>query len=108
MKTFHPIAAATIAVSSALLFAAPLSAETITRTQTVRTADLDLSRPSHVTRLDRRIARAAQDVCGPASTFDVVGQNETRRCRVNLERRLSPQRDRLVTAALPITIAAAR
>jgi UrcA family protein len=103
MKIIFSIAAAMIAFASA-----PLPAQTVTNTQVVRHADLDLSRAAHVARLDRRLNRAAREVCGSASSIDVAGQNANRRCVMTLRRSLAPQRNRLVAAARPVDFATAR
>lgn len=103
MKTIFLVAAAIIAFASA-----PLPAETVTRTQVVRHADLDLSRAAHVARLGRRLDRAAREVCGTASSIDLAGQNDDRRCVATLRRSLAPQRDHLVAAARPVNVATTR
>jgi UrcA family protein len=52
----------------------------------VQHSDLDLRTEAGTKALDRRIWRAAVDVCGSASDFDLEGKNNVRECR--LETRL--------------------
>ena len=49
--------------------------------QVVASADLDLASQGGVRRLDRRIAAAAADLCGPMSDADPAGKDAVRRCR---------------------------
>ena len=44
-------------------------------------SDLDLTRTEDRARLDRRIRRAIDDVCGSPSTFDLAGQKDLSACR---------------------------
>lgn len=76
MKTLLPFAAL-----AALLPLTPIQAETPTRTQVVAYADLDLASADGRAKLDRRIKRAAAEVCGTASDFDLVGLNDVQSCR---------------------------
>jgi len=79
MKTSH-----LLAVLAACITASPVLAQTadrITVTASVRHADLDLSREAGRRTLEARIRHAAVDVCGDASSADLRGGNEVRRCR---------------------------
>lgn len=58
--------------------AEPLSVER----RVVATADLDLSSAAGRAALDRRLARAAAQVCGKAADIDLAGRNAVRACRV--------------------------
>ena len=76
MKILIPFAAL-----AALLPLAPAHAEPATRSQVVAYADLDLASADGRAKLDRRIKRAAAEVCGTASDFDLVGLNDVQECR---------------------------
>lgn len=89
--------------------AAPAAAEPATVTHIVRTADLDLGSEAGRKALDRRISRAAIDVCGEASEADLEGQNAVRLCRDDVIAEASQRRDQLLAAAQsgrPIILAA--
>ena len=75
---------------------------------TVQTADLDLSSAKGQQLLDRRLSRAVKQVCGTASSADLAGQNEVRRCRVDTLASLSDEREQRIAAASskPIQVAA--
>jgi UrcA family protein len=82
MKTlFAAIALAGIALSAAASHAGPAPS------QTLKVADLDLSHPGDVTKLARRITRAAAEVCavkqGDAAPSAYA---EARECRVRATR----------------------
>ncbi|NJR79312.1 UrcA family protein [Sphingomonas corticis] len=77
----------------------PVTAETVQATRTVAVHDLDLSRPGHRTRLDRRLTLAARDVCGEASALDLVGKRRVQRCRIDVLERARPARDRALARA---------
>lgn len=77
----------------------------------VQTADLDLSSDRGQRELDRRIARAAREVCGQVSDVDLAGQNDARKCVVDTVAGATSQREQLLAAArtgTPIQIALAR
>jgi UrcA family protein len=84
-----------IAALAACSFVLPTSAPA-EKHVLVRSGDLDLKVPHDVVRLDRRIARAAGEVCGPISTSDLVGMNRRRRCTRASIAAARPQRDRAV------------
>ena len=52
--------------------------------RTVITADLDLTTANGREALDRRLVRAAADVCGAAAQVDLDGRNAVRACRVEV------------------------
>lgn len=62
------------------LAAEPLPVES----RTVITADLDLTTANGREALDRRLVRAAADVCGAAAQVDLDGRNAVRACRVEV------------------------
>ena len=81
----------------------------ITATSTVRTADLDLGSADGQRELDRRIVRAAYEVCGEASDVDLEGKNDVRQCRAETVAAATAQRQQLVAIArtgAPIIVAA--
>jgi UrcA family protein len=85
--------------------------EPVTVTSIVRTADLDLSNDSGQRELDRRIVRAAREVCGEASNVDLEGGNAVRQCREDTIALATSQREQLLAAARtgsPIVVASAR
>ncbi len=85
--------------------------EPVTVTSIVRTADLDLSNDSGQRELDRRIVRAAREVCGGASNVDLEGGNAVRQCREDTIALATSQREQLLAAARtgsPIVVASAR
>lgn len=87
------------------------ASEPATVTSIVPTADLDLSSADGQRQLDRRIARAAREVCGSVSDADLEGRNEVRRCRAETIAAATSQRDHLLAAArngAPILVASAR
>jgi len=101
MKLLLALAAAATLTAPAIAqpAAAPVSV-------VVSLADLDLSGAAGHRRLDRRIARAAQAACGPASTVDLVGQRRVRDCRITAAASVTPQRDAALAQA-PIAVASA-
>ena len=61
--------------------------------------------------LDRRIVRAAREVCGEASNVDLEGGNAVRQCREETIALAASQREQLLAAARsgsPIVVASAR
>ena len=66
---------------------------------TVRTADLDLATPSGVARLDRRIDRAVEEICGTAVAADLDGLAAIGRCRAATMKSVSGQRAMLIAHA---------
>jgi len=100
--------AITIVLGSALITAAAIKAvpafaepapQIDLAVSKVATADLDLSSDRGLKTLDQRLARAARDVCGQASPFDLEGKNAVRKCREETFARALLQRD----AALAVT-----
>lgn len=84
------------------LAAAPALAQSEAPAQTrivVGTADLDLTNAAGQRALDRRLAHAVVEACGAASTVDLAGSNDIRRCRVDISARIAADRDRLVQLA---------
>lgn len=98
------------AALAAVLLAAPVSAEpaAASRTEIVRTVDLDLGTAAGIATLDQRIRLAAETVCGPTSAVDLAGTNDSRHCQARLIAALRPQRDRLVEGAAGSTRLARR
>ncbi|MCW6529742.1 UrcA family protein [Sphingomonas sp. MMSM20] len=95
MKTILSLAALAAAVVGAPAFAqsdAPLPSVS------VRHADLDLSNPRDVKRLDYRIVHAVTGVCGTASSADPEGQTNVQRCRVETLAAANTQRAALLAA----------
>ena len=89
--------------------ATPALAEApVIATSTVQTADLDLSTSKGQQALDRRLQRAANEVCGIASDADLEGKNEVRRCRADTLASVANERDQRIAAASsqPIEVAA--
>ena len=85
--------------------------EPVTVTSIVRTADLDLSTAKGQRELDRRIVRAAREVCGAPSDVDLEGKNDVRHCREQTIAQAASQREQLLAAAKsgsPILVASAR
>ena len=76
MKILIPFAAL-----AALLPLASVSAEPPPRSLAVGYGDLDIVSAEGRAKLERRVQRAADEVCGGASDLDLAGQNEMRRCR---------------------------
>lgn len=80
-------------------------------TSIIRTADLDLSKADGRLELQRRIVRAAYEVCGTASDVDLEGKNAVRQCREDTISQAGVQREKLFAAARagrPIVVASAR
>ena len=85
--------------------------EPVAVTSVVRTADLDLSNADGRLELQRRIVRAAYEVCGTASDVDLEGKNAVRQCRDETISQAAIQREQLFAAAnagSPIVVASAR
>ena len=86
-----------LALLALILAAAPAAAEP--SAATVRTADLDLSTPAGIARLDRRIERAIDLLCGTAFPTDLDAQAEIGRCRAETMKSVSSRRAMLVARA---------
>ena len=95
LKSIHSAFLLT-ALIAAPVFAEPAPAQ---NKVIVRTSDLNLSTALGQRRLDRRLAHAVVDVCGVASTADLAGSNEVRRCRDDTASRLLTDRGRLIAVA---------
>ena len=96
-------------IATLLAFTAnPVLAEPVIATSTVETADLDLSSAKGQRALDRRLALAVKEVCGPSSDVDIAGKNEVRRCRVDTLAKVATERDERIARASrePIEVAA--
>ena len=86
------LAAAAVGAPAVAQTAAPLPSVS------VRHADLDLSNPRDVKRLDYRIVHAVTGVCGDASSAYPSGQNDVQRCRVETLAAANAQRSALLAA----------
>lgn len=83
------LAAAALAVAS---IAAPAGAQDRVVAVTVAHNDLNLTDASDVARFDRRIARAAREVCGIPSTADLTGRRKQGACARDFVTRAAPAR----------------
>ena len=79
MKTLISLAA--LAAIMPFAPAAAQSLPTPAASRTVAYGDLDLGSAAGRATLERRVRRAALDVCGVPSGADLVGQNDTHACR---------------------------
>ena len=97
----------TLAALAAATLAAPALAEQpqTAATQSVHYADLDLSKPGDVQRLDLRINRAARWACGDVSNFDPAGQNQADTCRRDMVAKLAPVRDAAIRSSTRVQLA---
>lgn len=103
MKTLIPFAAL-----AALLPLVPATAAPPARSQVVAFDDLDLASPGGRAKLDLRLHRAARDVCGEASSFDLVGQNAVSRCQTDTVAAASQTLAQVLNRARPARVAVAR
>ena len=113
MKQALLITLASALITGAAIVAAPALAEPTldTNISLVRTADLDLASADGQRQLDRRLAKAARDVCGEASDADISGKNDVRRCRDETLANVREQREAIAAAAMRdavIAVVAAR
>jgi UrcA family protein len=111
MKNIALFALALIASAATIAPTASQASEPAAVTSVVQTADLDLATGSGQRELDRRIVRAAREVCGIASDADLVGKNDVRQCRDETIAAAAAQRQQLLAAARsgsPILVASAR
>jgi UrcA family protein len=86
-------------ITAAAIKAAPAMAETpapATNVTWVRTADLNLASDLGQRTLERRLAAAAREVCGSASSADLSGKNAVRRCRDETLSTARATRDRML------------
>ncbi|MDT8757504.1 UrcA family protein [Sphingomonas psychrotolerans] len=72
-------------------------------TRHVRTADLDLSRPSGRAELDRRLARAVERVCPTRQIGESTRSLAGLRCRAETQERIAAQRSRVLAQATAST-----
>ena len=84
MKQGLLIALGSALATAAVIKAAPALADPAHNVAIVHTADLDLASDGGRAELDRRLVRAAYEVCGTASDADLAGKNEARKCRANV------------------------
>jgi UrcA family protein len=97
MQLRHFLAAVTTLVATPGL----AQAEPRQNAVVVRYADLDLSSPAGVARLDRRILSAVQAACGATSSADPKGANQAAACRSDALAQLQAKRGRILAAAQP-------
>jgi UrcA family protein len=71
------------------------------RTEIVGYGDLDLTHPSGVDALDRRISQAAERVCRSAGVRDIYSQMAERQCRFRARRGAIAQRNHALALAQP-------
>ena len=103
LKTLIPLA---LILSPALI---PLAAKAQDRTQIARVsyADLDLSRPADRKALDRRLARALDQVCGSVRPGFLNPAPESLRCQAEARRAVATAREQAVgRGAAPVRISA--
>jgi UrcA family protein len=86
------VAAAALATLSSAAFAAEPS-------RSVRYADLNLTSAEGRAQLDRRIAAAAEALCGFAVSADLAGQSDVARCRAATVAGVTSQRATILTSA---------
>lgn len=111
MRNIALFALALIASAATIAPTASQAFEPAAVTSVVQTADLNLATGSGQRELDRRIVRAAREVCGIASDSDLAGKNDVRQCRVETIAAAASQREQLLAAAKagsPILVASAR
>ena len=77
-------------------------------TQTVSTADLDLSTEAGRSALDHRLVNAAIDVCGTAADVDLAGRNAVRECRHEVLAEARAKAGQAIAARADIQVAAGR
>ena len=97
------------AITAGLIKGAPTMAEPVANTPVnvsyVHTADLDLSTQAGQRALDHRLNIAAREVCGTASDVDLAGQNDVRKCRVDVLAKARATSAELAARGGTITIA---
>lgn len=110
MKNTAFLALALISSAAIIAPTAGQAAEPVTVTSVVQTADLDLASADGRRELDRRIVRAARDVCGTVSDSDLAGKNDVRQCRTETIAAAASQREQMLAArsGSPIHVASAR
>ena len=90
--------------------ASPRTSESGQRTEVVAYGDLDLTSPSGVGTLDRRIAQAVERVCSPGAVRDINARMAERNCRFHARRGAIAQRSRALALATgePIQLSSRR
>lgn len=90
-----------LAALAAASFGQPALAQTAPTNPTVvvQHGDLDLKTERGARTLDRRIWRAAVEVCGTASDFDIAGKNDIRECRRETRLLATAQADAVIASA---------
>ena len=88
-----------LAAAAITFAAAPAPAQTAPSQVVVSYADLDLSTPAGVRKLDRRLRSAVEIACGPISSADPAGKNRVRDCRAETLAVARAQRDTAIADA---------
>lgn len=102
LKTRSIAGIASLAATAATIaFAAPVRAETVSIP--VSYADLDLSTPEGARTLDRRVARAADKICGQSVTGD---RFRPARCRAEVLNSAAVRIAEVRTKTAPVALAA--
>ena len=99
------------AITAGVLTGSPTVAQPagpLTNTQTVRTADLDLSTQAGRSALDHRLVNAAVEVCGEAADVDLAGRNSVRQCRHDVLADARAKAGQAIAARTDIKVAAGR
>jgi UrcA family protein len=112
MKKAIQIALVSALITTGAIKAAPALAQepaSETNISLVRTGDLNLGSAEGQRTLDRRLAKAAREVCGTASDVDVAGKNDVRKCRDETLAKARGQSDAIVAGrGAVIAVTAAR
>ena len=88
-----------MALAAAALTALTGTAGAAEPSRSIRYADLNLASPQGRAQLDRRIASAAEVLCGFAHSSDLGGQSEVARCRAATVAGVTRQRDTILASA---------
>lgn len=97
MKTLLALSALAGALWALPAAAEPVSSQT---TRVVSYGDLDLATHEGRRALDRRIGIAVRSACGTASSADLVGKRDVRRCRDATYAAIGPVSAAMQSAAL--------
>lgn len=115
MKKSFYIALFSALLTAGLIKAAPALAQSTRQGEVivslVHTSDLDLSTENGRRQLDRRITKAAREVCRTASDIDLEGKNDVRRCRDETVARAQLQKSAVLATVgrvAPIAVTASR
>jgi UrcA family protein len=92
------------AIKAAPAFAEPTASPDVS-VSIIQTADLDLSTSAGRHSLDRRLVRAASEVCGTASEVDLVGKNKVAACRHSVLAEARAKGEQLARQGNPIAVA---